>query len=119
MRHDDRRSLAHHAAEPRKNLLFRVRIDRRQRVIEDQNWRIDDERARDGRPLFLAARERNASFADHRVVALRKIGDVFVEARDGGCLDDARHSVGRSKLRPYASSGSLGPNDVELSRSRR
>ena len=38
--------------------------------------------ARERRALLLAARQRDAALADHRVVALRKIGDVLVEARD-------------------------------------
>ncbi len=84
VRHDDRRPLAHHAAQSRQNLLFRVGIHRRQRVVENQYRGIDDDRARERRPLFLAARQRDAALAHHRVVALGKVGDVLVETRDRG-----------------------------------
>ncbi len=39
--------------------------------------------ARDRRALLLAARERDAALADHRVVAVREVGDVLVEPGDG------------------------------------
>ena len=44
--------------------------------------RIDRDGARDRGPLFLAARQRDAALADHRVVALREIDDVLVETGD-------------------------------------
>ena len=39
--------------------------------------------ARERRPLLLAAGQRDAALADDRVVALREVGDVLVEPRDG------------------------------------
>ena len=83
VRHDDRRPLAHDAAQPRQDLLFGVRVHGRQRVVQDQDPRVDGQGARERRPLLLAARQRDAALADDRVVAVREVGDVLVEARDG------------------------------------
>ncbi len=55
MRHDDRRAIAHHATQPRQNLFFGVGIHRRQRIVENQDARIDHDGARQGGALFLAA----------------------------------------------------------------
>ena len=47
-----------------------------------------DERARDRDPLPLAARERDAALADHRVVAVRQLLDELVRLREPrGALD--------------------------------
>ena len=72
VRDDDRRPLPHHAAQPRQDLLLRVGVHRRQRVVQDQDARIDHQRARERRALLLAARQRDAALADQRVVALRE-----------------------------------------------
>ena len=53
-------------------------IERRGRLVEDQDRRIGGERAGDGDPLALAAGEIGAALLDHRVVALRQLVDEFV-----------------------------------------
>ena len=45
-------------------------VEAGRRLVEDQDRRVADDRAGDGDPLALAAGERHAAFADHRVVAL-------------------------------------------------
>ena len=57
------------------------------------------------RALLLAARQRDAALADHRVVALREIGDVLVEARDGRGGHDASHPGVAAIAARSASSG--------------
>ena len=47
------------------------------------------------RALLLAARQRDAALADHRVVALREVGDVLVEPRDRRRLLDAPPTLRR------------------------
>ena len=86
---------AHHAAQPRQDLLLGVGVHRRQRIVEDQDPRVDEQRAREGRPLLLAARQRDAALADHRVVALRERRDVLVEPRDAAAA--ARGSAPASR----------------------
>ncbi len=53
MRNDERRSRSHHTAQPRQNLLFRVRIHGRHRIVQNQNRGIHENRARHGGSLFL------------------------------------------------------------------
>ena len=43
--------------------------------------RVDGERARDRHALLLAARQRDAALADHRVVAVREVREVVAEPR--------------------------------------
>ena len=59
-----------------------ARIDGGGRVVEDQDPRVDRERARDRQPLALAAREPDPALADHRVVAVRQLLDEFVRLRE-------------------------------------
>ena len=61
---------AHDVAQPRQDLFFGVGVHRRQRIVQNQDRGIDDDGARDGRALLLAARQRDAALADQRVVAL-------------------------------------------------
>ena len=60
------------------DLALGRRVDRRRRVVEDQDARVRDDRARDRDALALAARERQAALADARVVAGGKPLDEVV-----------------------------------------
>ncbi len=55
-----------------QDALLGVGIHAREGVIEDEDGRPPQQRARDGGALFLSARERHAAFANHRLEALRK-----------------------------------------------
>ena len=57
---------AHHLAQAGADPRLRRRVDRRGRVVEDQDPRVDQERARDRDPLALTARERDPALADRR-----------------------------------------------------
>ena len=81
---DDRRALAHHAAQARQDFLFGVGVHRRQGVVQNQDRRIDQQGARERGALLLAAGERQAALADHRLPGFREGVDVFIEARDFG-----------------------------------
>ena len=61
---------------------LRRRVDRGGGVVEDQDARVDREGARDRDSLPLAARERDAALADHRVVALGQALDELVRLRE-------------------------------------
>src|SRR5919199_2297022 len=69
---DQRRPAAHRLAQAEPDSRPGGRIDRRGGVVEDEDPRIDGERARDRQPLALTSGERDPAFADHRVVALRQ-----------------------------------------------
>ena len=85
-----------HRRAPRRIGRRRVRIvalglgvDRRQRVVEDQDPRVGGQRAGQRDPLALAARQRDAALADQRVVALGQHGDVGRQAGRLGRAPDA------------------------------
>ena len=48
-----------------------ARVDRRRRVVEQQDLRVGEQRAGERDALALAARQREALLADDRVVAVR------------------------------------------------
>src|SRR5438093_951961 len=77
--------------EPVERLLhepLRLGVERARRLVEHEDWRIAQDRARDRDPLLLTAREAVATLADHGVVALGKLGDDVVDPRCvGGQLD--------------------------------
>ena len=52
-----------------------LRVERRGRLVEHEDRRVAQDRARDREPLLLAAREAVAALADDRVVALRQRRD--------------------------------------------
>jgi hypothetical protein len=74
----ERRAPGHDLAQRRLDLLLGRRVDRRRRVVEDEDARIGQERARDGDALALAAAQRQAALADARVVAVGQALDEVV-----------------------------------------
>src|SRR5687767_5502998 len=88
MRHDQTRAITHHAAKLPENSLFRVRINRRQRVVENQNLRLAQHRTCYRRALFLTTGKRDAPLANERFKLVRKSRDVFRQTSDlGGPLN--------------------------------
>ena len=61
---DERRAAPHRLAQARADPRLGGRVDRGGRVVEDQDARVDEERAGDREALALAARERDAALAD-------------------------------------------------------
>ena len=66
----ERRAALHDRRQRRLDLALGGGVDRRRRLVEDQDARVGDERPRDGDALALAARERVAALADDGVEAL-------------------------------------------------
>ena len=62
--HHDNRPARKYIRKFGLNTSLSLRINRRQRVIEDQDLRIEGERSRERRTLSLSAGEHHASFAD-------------------------------------------------------
>ena len=81
--------------------LLALGVERRGRLVEDQDARIADQRAGDGDALALAAREVGAALVDDRVVAVRQLEDELVRAGELGGGD--HRSIGR---------GGIGQRDV-------
>nr|GEU28367.1 hypothetical protein [Tanacetum cinerariifolium] len=70
------------------DFLFRLGIDGSSRLVEDQDLRIDQQRARNRDALAFAARQALAPFTDHRIVTLRQAQDEFVRVGGAGGRDD-------------------------------
>ena len=68
------------------DLELRLHVDARGGVVEDEDARVHDQRPRDGDALALAAAEREAAFADDRVVALGEGLDELIGLRGLGRL---------------------------------
>jgi hypothetical protein len=88
VRDDERRPVAHRLPQPLADQRLRRGVDRRGRVVEDEDAGIYQERACNREPLALPAGERDAALADDGVVALRQVLDEPVRLRGaGGALD--------------------------------
>ena len=88
------------ARRPARMLRLGRRVDRCGRVVEDQDARVDRERARDRDALPLAAGERDPALADHGVVALRQPLDELVRLRSPrGALDVLLRQVAARRTR--------------------
>ena len=70
------------------DLLLGRRVDGRRRVVEDEDPRVGEQRARDRDPLALAAAQRQPALADARVVAVGQRRDEVVRLRALGGRDD-------------------------------
>src|SRR3954453_22244237 len=86
---DRRQAVGHHdqrrielAPERVQDVRLDHRVDRGRRVVEDQDARRAGERPGQSDPLPLPARQRVASLADHRVVAVRQLADEPVGRGD-------------------------------------
>src|ERR1051325_5566154 len=82
MRDDHARPVAHHAAKLPETLLFGIRVNGRQRIIENQDLRLAQNRARNRSSLLLSARQSNAALANQRFETIRKSGNILRQTRD-------------------------------------
>ena len=78
MGEDEGRAVLHQAEERLLDDRLVFGIDRRERLVEDEDGRIAQDGAGDGDPLALAAGEPDAAFPDHGLVARRQDGDEVV-----------------------------------------
>ena len=76
--HGDGGAPLHQVVERLLDLLFGRGVDRGSRLVQDQDARIDQQRAGDGDALALAARQRLPAFAHQRIVAVRQAQDELV-----------------------------------------
>ena len=80
-------------------------VDRRERVVEDQDRRVEQQRARERGALALSAREHHAALAHDRVVAVGQVLDVLRELRalaPRAPPRRARRRAGRTRCSPRA-----------------
>ena len=87
---------------------LRLGVERRGRLVEDEDRRVSEDGARNRHPLLLAAREAVAALADNRLVAIGERCDQLVDLRRaGGLLDLLVRCVGprEAKVLPHGRSG--------------
>ena len=80
VRYDDGRATLAQAVQIIQYLPFCVRINSRERIVQQQNRRILHQRACNGGTLLLTAGNRHAAFAHQRLVLLGELHDVIVDA---------------------------------------
>ena len=99
MREDQRRAALH---QPLQRLLDRrlvLRIDRGERLVEDEDRGVEEQRARDRDALALAAREARPALADARFVAFGQGEDEIMRVgRARGGLDLRLARVGAAEV---------------------
>ena len=71
----DRRAAVHHRGHRVADLVLLRRVDRAGGVVEHEHPWVGEDRPGDGDALALAPAEREAAFADHRVVAVGQVVD--------------------------------------------
>src|SRR5581483_109223 len=69
------------AAQRLLNGALGARVEVAGGLVEYEDLRIAEDRARDGKPLALAAGEVGAAFADQRCKALRELVDELLQSR--------------------------------------
>ena len=88
VRDHERRAAAHQLAERALHGDLALRVERRGRLVEEQDRRVAQDRARDGDALLLTARQAGAPLSRHGVVAVGEARDELVDPRRGrGRLD--------------------------------
>lgn len=85
----------HQALDGLHHVGLGLRVQRARRLVEQEQRRVLEERAREREPLALAARQGEAALADDGLVALRQAQHELVGAgRAGGGLDVGEGGLG-------------------------
>ena len=79
VRHHDRGAVDHQRIQRRSHQLLADRVEMRRRLVQHQDRRILEERARDGDALALPAGELHAALADAGPQPFRQVGDELRE----------------------------------------
>jgi hypothetical protein len=100
---DERRPPVHREPHPAPDQIFRPRVDRGRRVVEDEDARVGQYRPRDRHALPLPTRQAAAALAEHGLVSLRQLFDELVRLREPRrrfhfTAFDARPAVGDVRL---------------------
>ena len=78
VRNDERRSAFEQGSQRGLDELFAFGVEIARRFVEDEDLRVGEDGAGDGKALALPAGEFEAAFADERVVALGKFLDELM-----------------------------------------
>jgi len=92
MRNQNRGAPAHEFAQPAQDAIFGIGVNAGKRIVEYQDFRIANHRARQRNALLLPAGDGDAALAEQRVKTLRKILDL---RGDAGDVRRATHALRR------------------------
>ena len=81
VRYRERRAVSRQASQRFLNVVLRLRVERRGRLIEDQDLRVVQQRARYRYTLALSARKRVSFLSDNGIVSVGEFNDKSVRAR--------------------------------------
>ena len=76
------------APEVLQDHVFGRRVDRRQRVVENEDRAVDQDGPRQRHALLLSTGQRDATFAHHGVVSPLEPADIVGQRREGAGLGD-------------------------------
>jgi hypothetical protein len=85
---DQRRAVLHDVVQRVLDMALRLGVERRGRLVENQDRRVLQDGAGDGQALALTAREEHAVFSDQGVVGVRQLFDEFLGVSRFGRLFD-------------------------------
>jgi hypothetical protein len=85
---DESSATFHQPLDPRHHQRLGFDVERRSRLVEDQDWGVPQQRSRNRDPLFFSFGKRDPGFADDRVVPLGERGDQVVDPSDLSRLPD-------------------------------
>ncbi len=105
VRDDQRRASLAQLGDRLLHVTLGFRIQRRGRLVEQDDRRILDQRARDRDALALAAGQLHAMLADRRIVAGGKAEDEVVRMRGLGGGDDLRFAGAEPAERDVVADG--------------
>ena len=88
VRDDERRRAVFDLPQRLLHVRFELRVERARRLVENQNLRPPQKRARDREPLPLSARQLDAAVADGRVVRAGQAVDELISRRPLGRRPD-------------------------------
>ena len=99
--HDDRHRVSHHRDECRAQVCVGGEVERRERIVEEINARVPDERAGDGQPLSLAAGDVRSALRYDRV-------------EPAGHRRDESHCLGHLERGPQLLVGRIGVGVTQI-----
>src|SRR5215208_5294818 len=86
MSNNDCRSIPDQVADCSLDQAFRFSVERRRRLIQNQDWRINQDCTCDSKPLALTAGKKDAALADNRIVPVGQFANEIVRKSNQGCF---------------------------------
>src|SRR5206468_336144 len=82
VRDDDTRAVGKRFAQVTQDATLGLAVHARQRIVEDEDLRIDRERPSERDPLLLSTGKRDSALADRRLEPPRQSFEILLQPRD-------------------------------------